>query len=77
MELLQPDGTREWYRPPRSRMKPFKWLEKLLLSNTGIFAGFGVFFWVLVKASTEMMLDLKWKGITYHWSRKQTVEKIR
>lgn len=43
----------------------------------GIFAGFGVFFWVLVKASTKMMLDLKWKGVSYHWSRKQTVEKLR
>jgi len=38
-------------------------LEKLILSNRGIFAGFGAFLWVLVKASTEMMPDFKWNGI--------------
>lgn len=48
-----------------SSSRLFKWLEELILSNRGIFAGFGAFLWVLVKASAEMMLDFKQNGISH------------
>lgn len=40
-------------------MRLFKWLEELIFSNRRIFAGFGAFSWVLLKAGTEMMQDFK------------------
>lgn len=46
-------------------MTLFKWLQELILSAGGIFAGYGPFLWVLVKACTEMMLDFKWNGISH------------
>lgn len=73
MELLQPQSG--WHqRMVQTRTVQIQdatlQIEGLILSNMEIFAGFVVFIWVL-------MLDLKWKRISYRWSRKQTVEKLR